>query len=286
MFQLREPSFFFFWSHHAACRISVPRPEIKPGPGSESVESFSFFFLIKSAWASFSIPCMWKSPYCFTIPERLQGSGIPKMSQSIPDKHKVWVSSKLMEAWAALTKVLYAKGGRWEGSCPIQNLTHCLSKLQQSQVQNRQTTVLKTLTSTSKVEQLYEHTGLAWPREEYFWKEPKSCLLSILGRRSWGRVSQVALVVKNTPADAGDIRCRCRRRKRHRLNPWVGKIPWRRAWQPTPVVLPGESQGQGSLAGYGPWGRRESDMTEQTWHTHTHVCVGKTTWPRRNPLHL
>ena len=125
-----------------------------------------------------SIPCIWKSPYCFIIPERLQGSGIPKMSQSIPDKHKVWVSSKLMEAWAALTKVLRAKGGRWEGSFPIQNLTHCLSKLQQSQVQNRQTTVLKTLTSTSKVEQLHEHTGLAWPREEFFWKEPKSCLLS------------------------------------------------------------------------------------------------------------
>ena len=35
-----------------------------------------------------------------------------------------------------------------------------------------------------------------------------------------------------------------------------------RAWQPTPVFLPGESQGQSSLAGYGPWGRKESDMTE------------------------
>ena len=33
----------------------------------------------------------------------------------------------------------------------------------------------------------------------------------------------------------------CRRRKRHRFNPWVGKIPWGRAWQPTPVFLPGES---------------------------------------------
>ena len=215
--------FFFFLPHHAACRISVPRPEIKPSPGSESVESI-FFFLIKPAWASFSIPCIWKSPYCFIIPERLQGSGIPKMSQSIPEKHKVWVSSKLMEAWAALTKVLRAKGGRWEGSLPIQNLTHCLSKLQQSQVQNRQTTVLKTLTSTSKVEQLHEHTGLAWPREEFFWKEPKSCLLSIFGA---GRVRGEGLlggVSGKEPA------CQCRRCKRHRFDPWVGKIPWRRAW--------------------------------------------------------
>ena len=35
--------------------------------------------------------------------------------------------------------------------------------------------------------------------------------------------------------------CQCRRHKRHRFDPWVGKIPWRRAWQPTPVFLPGES---------------------------------------------
>ena len=44
--------------------------------------------------------------------------------------------------------------------------------------------------------------------------------------------------------------------------PWVGKIPWRRAWQPTPEFLPGESHRQRSLAGYSPWGCKESDMTE------------------------
>ena len=46
------------------------------------------------------------------------------------------------------------------------------------------------------------------------------------------------------------------------LNPWVGKIPWRRKWQPTPVFLPGESHGQRSLAGYSPWSRKELDVTE------------------------
>ena len=40
---------------------------------------------------------------------------------------------------------------------------------------------------------------------------------------------------------------------------WVGKIPWRRAWQPTPVLLPGESHGQRSLVGCSPGGRKESD---------------------------
>ena len=52
--------------------------------------------------------------------------------------------------------------------------------------------------------------------------------------------------------------CQCRRR---RFDPGVGKFPWRRKWQPTPVFLPGKSQGQKSLASYGSWGCKESDMT-------------------------
>ena len=54
--------------------------------------------------------------------------------------------------------------------------------------------------------------------------------------------------------------CQCRRRKRCGFIPWVGNSPWRRAWPPTPVLLPGESHGQRSLAGYSPWGRKESVM--------------------------
>ena len=51
----------------------------------------------------------------------------------------------------------------------------------------------------------------------------------------------------------------CRRPKRCGFSPWVGKNPWRRAWQPTPVFLPGESHGQRS-----PWGHKESDTTDVT----------------------
>ena len=51
-------------------------------------------------------------------------------------------------------------------------------------------------------------------------------------------------------------------RRRHRFDPWVGKIPWRRKWQPTPVFLPGKSHGQRNLEGYSPWCCKESDMTE------------------------
>ena len=67
---------------------------------------------------------------------------------------------------------------------------------------------------------------------------------------------QVALVVKNMPVNAGDTGLR--------FDPWIRKIPWRRAWQSPPVYLPGESHGQRSLEGYSPWGHKELDMTEST----------------------
>ena len=64
--------------------------------------------------------------------------------------------------------------------------------------------------------------------------------------------SLVAQFVKNLPAT-----------QETGFDPWVGKIPWRRAWQPTPVFSPGESHGQRSLVGYSPRGGKESDMTQQ-----------------------
>ena len=57
--------------------------------------------------------------------------------------------------------------------------------------------------------------------------------------------------------------CQCRRHKRHRFDPWVGKIPERSKWQPTLVFLPEKSHGHRNLAGYSPWGQKELDMTEQ-----------------------
>jgi len=49
-----------------------------------------------------------------------------------------------------------------------------------------------------------------------------------------------------------ELACQCRRHKRREFDLWVWKSPWRRAWQPTPVFLPGESHGQKSLVGYSP----------------------------------
>ena len=68
----------------------------------------------------------------------------------------------------------------------------------------------------------------------------------------------------------------CRRHRRHRFDSWVGKIPLRRAWPPTPVFLPGESHGQRSLADCNPWGHKESYMTEENEHTSTQkhaMCI-------------
>ena len=88
--------------------------------------------------------------------------------------------------------------------------------------------------------------------------------------------------VKNLPANARDMGS----------IPGLGKFPWSRKWQPTPVSLPGKSHGQRSLVDYNLWGLKELDTTEQlTLHTHTHThththffCIAylwDLSWPTR-----
>ena len=82
-----------------------------------------------------------------------------------------------------------------------------------------------------------------------------------LGYSHWA--SLIAQMVKNLPA-----------MQETRVQSLGRKIPWRREWQPTPVCMPGESDGQKSLAGYSPWGRKESDTSEWLtldWGTHSSV---------------
>ena len=84
--------------------------------------------------------------------------------------------------------------------------------------------------------------------------EKITCHYLTLSLRCWA--PQVVLEVKNLPANAGDVR--------EGFDPWVEKIPRRRKQQPIPVFLPGESNGQRSVADYSPWGHKELDMTEET----------------------
>ena len=65
----------------------------------------------------------------------------------------------------------------------------------------------------------------------------------------------------------------CLQCRRPGLNLWVGKIPWKRKWQLTPIFLPRESHGQRSLASHNPWGRKESETTEWLTHHHHHQIV-------------
>ena len=67
----------------------------------------------------------------------------------------------------------------------------------------------------------------------------------------------MAQTVKNPPVN------------RHKFDPWVGKIPWRRTWQPIPVFLPGESHGQRSLVSYSLWVHR----VRHNWGTNTFTCT-------------
>ena len=62
--------------------------------------------------------------------------------------------------------------------------------------------------------------------------------------------------------------CQCRKCKRWGFDPWVGKIPWRRKWQPTSVFLPEECHRLKSLASHSPGGRRVG----HDW-IHTHICI-------------
>ena len=79
----------------------------------------------------------------------------------------------------------------------------------------------------------------------------------------WWDLRQVCFGLPRWHSDKEPI-CQCGRRKRCGFDPWIGKIPWRKKWQSTPVFLPGESHRQRNLAGYSPWGSKESDMTKVT----------------------
>ena len=94
------------------------------------------------------------------------------------------------------------------------------------------------------------HSPVFWPAE-FPWIGEPGCLQST-GSQRVRHTEQLSLSLphvasgKEPTVNAGDIRDTG-------LDPWVGKIPWRRAWQHTSVFLPGESHGQRSLAGYSPW---------------------------------
>ena len=72
-------------------------------------------------------------------------------------------------------------------------------------------------------------------------------------------------VVKNLPAK--------QQMQVQGFDPWVGKIPWRRKWRPTPVFFPGKSHRQRSLMGYNPWGGKQSDTNDRVNHRKQQMII-------------
>ena len=87
---------------------------------------------------------------------------------------------------------------------------------------------------------------------------------------NWKKVGKALLVLYKQEELPWWLRSK-KQHRRLRVNPWIGKNPWRRECQPTPVFLPGESHGQKSLEDYSPWGHKELDTTELLTHTQTHT---------------
>ena len=116
--------------------------------------------------------------------------------------------------------------------------------------------IWKTVIKKKKGQQVVENMLSSWSLSDYFCLHKKTNITEFLG---CARASLVAQMVKNLPA---------------MWETWVQSLGWEdplgRAWQPTPVFLPGESYGQRNLAGYSPWSRKESDVTEQL-STHMQV---------------
>ena len=112
-----------------------------------------------------------------------------------------------------------------------------------------------------------EHwSGLPFPspmHESEKWKWSRSVVSDSYGLQPTRLLRPWDFPGKNTGVSCQCLRWQCRR---SRFNFWFGKIPQRRKWQPTPVFLPGEFHGQRSLAGYRPWGCKESDTNK--WPTH------------------
>ena len=146
--------------------------------------------------------------------------------------------------------------------------------------------VQRTSSSASKMEQSRLHGGRAGILLSHFRSLPTSSSQLLVHRpvttalgtgekgsqqsACWNPTHRAGRITPSQPTNglpgglsSQESTCQCRK---GRFDPWVRKIPWRRAWQPTPVFLPGESHGQRSLVGYSPQGCKELDTTEQLTH--------------------
>ena len=100
---------------------------------------------------------------------------------------------------------------------------------------------------------------LSSPSLSYWWWKEKHCLPQKRDQHCW-RNRALNVCIRETRASpwlrGKESARQCGRHRKCRFDPWVGKIPWRRKWQPTPVFLPGKFHGQRSLVVYSLWGHK------------------------------
>ena len=105
---------------------------------------------------------------------------------------------------------------------------------------------LRCSTQHSWLLQIWDSTWRWLFKIQHWW----GCVLPAVTPGSWGMcfIWENLVISQGLPGGASgkELGCQCRRHRRHWLNPWVRKMPWRKAWQPTPVFLPGESHEQRS----------------------------------------
>ena len=114
-------------------------------------------------------------------------------------------------------------------------------------------------------------TSSSIPTWKIPWTEEPSRLQSMRSRRVEQDWTSNTLMGFRGGTRGTEPTCQCRTCKRHGFDPCVGKIPRRRAWQPTPGFWPGESPWTESLAGYSPWGHKKLYTTEANERTHTRL---------------
>ena len=170
---------------------------------------------------------------CITQPQKIMKDTVAATWMNLKEYHTKMKSDRERQ-------ILYG-GLRGKGASLVAQRLKCLPGMQETWAQSlgREDPLEKEIATHSST--------LAW---RIPWREEPGRLQSMGSQRvghDWVTSLHFTSEVKNLPSDA----CHCRR---HRFDPWVRKIPWRRKWQPTPVFLPGKSHGQRSLVGYSPWG--------------------------------
>ena len=133
---------------------------------------------------------------------------------------------------------------RWNQPCQHLDLRPPASRTMRTYM-----SVVKSLVCGTSLQQLHQIQTHRSTRFE-LWTDTAG-----LGKDTTLAIKEVALAVKSSLVNAGDIR--------YGFNPWLRKTPWRRAWIPSPVFWSGESHGQRNLAGYSPWDFQESTQLKR-----------------------